>query len=79
MSVKLRLKRFGKRSKAVYRIIAIDENSKRQGREIEIIGSYDPSFDPPRVIVKTDRAKYWLSLGAIPSTTVSHLLKKLAK
>lgn len=79
MSVKIRLKRFGKRGNATYRIVAIDESSKRQGRENEVIGFYDPTFDPPKTTIKADRAKYWLSVGATPTQTVSHLLKKLDK
>lgn len=77
MAVILRLKRFGKRSKATYRIVAIEEGTKRQGREIETIGNYDPSFNPPKVNVDTKRVKYWLSVGAKSSDTVRNLLKKI--
>lgn len=77
MAVILRLKRFGKRSKATYRIVAIEESEKRQGREIERIGTYDPSFNPPKVTINAKRAQYWLTVGAKSSDTVRNLLKKI--
>lgn len=76
MAVILRLKRFGKRSKATYRIVAIEGSSKRQGREVEALGTYDPSFNPPKINVNTKRVQYWLSVGAQTSETVKNLLKK---
>lgn len=75
MSVKLRLKRFGKRGRAAYRIVAIDESKKRQGREIEVIGNYDPSFNPAKINIEVNRASYWIKNGAQSSQTVYHLLK----
>ncbi len=79
MSVKLRLKRVGKRSKPAYRIVAIDESSKRQDREIEVIGTYDPVVAPGKINVEPKRASYWLEHGAQSSETVSHILKKANK
>lgn len=76
MAVKLRFKRFGKRGKPTYRLVAIDEGKKRQGREIEVLGNYDPHFDPPKLQFKQKRVSYWLSVGASCSDTVSQLIKK---
>lgn len=75
MAVKIRLTRFGKRNQPMYRLVAIDEHKKRDGRAIEILGQYDPSKVTDKVQVKKDRLSYWLSVGAKPSDTVKHLLK----
>ena len=77
MAVKIRLSRVGRTGKPMYRLIAIDEHLKRDGKAVEIIGSYDPSQkDKSRKLkVKSDRVKYWLSVGAKPTTTVASLLK----
>lgn len=75
MAVKLRLTRTGKTGRANYRVVAIDEHKKRDGRFVEILGSYDPHVGHGGLIVKKDRVAYWLSVGAQPSTTVAQLLK----
>ncbi len=77
MSVKLRLKRLGKRSQALYRIVAIDESAKRQGREIEVIGTHNPhDSTKTATILNKEKLSYWLSRGAVPSKTVRHLITK---
>jgi len=77
MSVKIRLKRVGKRSQANYRIVVIDESSSRQGREIEIVGTHNPhAQEKLPSILKMDRIDYWLTKGAIPTDTIRHLIKK---
>jgi len=78
MAVKLRLKRMGRKNRAFYRLSAIDSRSPRDGRTIEELGFYDPcSADKAKQFVaKIDRCKHWLDVGAIPSQTVSSLLKK---
>lgn len=76
MAVILRLKRFGKRGKPTYRIVAIEGDEKRQGREVEVIGTYDPGLNPAKVTIDIKRAQYWLSVGAQISDTVRNLLKK---
>ena len=76
MAVRIRLKRFGTKKKPHRRIIVCDKRTKRDGRAIEEIGYYDPSKIPPIVVVKKERAKYWLSNGATPSEIVKSLLKK---
>jgi small subunit ribosomal protein S16 len=78
MAVKLRLKRLGRSNAAFYRLNAIDSRSPRDGRVIEELGYYDPrNKDATKQFsAKLDRCKYWLDNGAIPSETVSSLLKK---
>jgi small subunit ribosomal protein S16 len=78
MSVKLRLKRMGRSNRAFFRLSAIDSRSPRDGRVIEELGFYDPrSKDQAKQFVaKLDRCKHWLDVGAVPSETVSSLLKK---
>lgn len=76
MAVILRLKRFGKRSQPTYRLVAIDESERRQGKEIEALGHYDPNFNPPKISLSGERIKYWLSVGAKASDTVNNILKK---
>ncbi len=74
--VKLRLKRAGKKRKPVYKIVAADARSPRDGRFIEEIGYYDPNFDPIKLSVQYDRVRHWIKSGAKPTLTVYNLLKK---
>jgi small subunit ribosomal protein S16 len=78
MSVKLRLKRMGRSNAPFYRLNAIDSRSPRDGRVIEELGHYDPrnKDQAKQFVAKIDRCQYWLSVGAVPSETVSSLLKK---
>ena len=78
MAVKLRLKRLGRTNAPFYRLNAMDSRSPRDGRVIEELGYYDPrNKDKAKQFVgKIDRCKHWLDVGAIPSGTVSSLLKK---
>lgn len=78
MSVKLRLKRMGRSNLAFFRLSAIDSRSPRDGRVVEELGHYDPRHKDPtkQFVAKLDRCKHWLDVGAIPSETVSSLLKK---
>jgi small subunit ribosomal protein S16 len=78
MSVKLRFKRMGRSHVAFYRLHAVDSRSPRDGRTIEELGHYDPANKDAakQFVVKLERCKYWLDCGAIPSETVSSLLKK---
>lgn len=75
MAVKLRLMRMGKKKQPTYRVVAADSRSPRDGRFIEIIGTYEPRADPS--VVKLDQAKVqkWLSQGAKPTETVAKLIK----
>lgn len=78
MSVKLRLKRLGRKNHAFYRLNAMDSRSPRDGRVIEELGYYDPTNKDKakQFVAKIERCQYWLNVGAIPSETVSSLLKK---
>ena len=78
MSVKLRLKRLGRSHGAFFRLNAIDSRAPRDGRVIEELGYYDPANKDKakQFVAKLDRCKHWLDHGAIPSETVSSLLKK---
>ena len=78
MAVKLRLKRMGRTNHAFFRLNAIDSRSPRDGRVIEELGYYDPRNKDQRkqFVAKLDRCRYWLDTGAVPSETVSSLLKK---
>ena len=75
MAVKIRLKRFGKMRAPYYRIVVMDSRAKRDGRAIEEIGKYHPTEQPSFIEVKSDRAQYWLGVGAQPSEQVFKLLK----
>ena len=76
--VVLRLKRFGRTHRPFYRIVAMDRRAPRDGRVIEELGWYDPvAKDDAQLSVKTDRADYWLSVGAQPSQTVATLLRRV--
>ena len=74
--VRIRLARRGKNKKPTYRIVVTDARSPRDGRFIEIIGNYNPVQQPKVLNIDTDRARYWLSVGAQPSDTVAYLLKQ---
>ena len=78
MAVKLRLKRMGRSNAAFYRLNAIDGRSPRDGRVIEELGYYDPrnKDQAKQFVAKLERCRYWLDTGAVPSETVSSLLKK---
>ena len=78
MSVKLRLKRMGRSNRAFFRLNAIDSRAPRDGRVIEELGYYDPrnKDQAKQFVANIDRCKYWLDTGAVPSETVSSLLKK---
>ncbi len=76
MAVKIRLARLGGKSRPFYRIVVADSEFPRNGRFLEIVGSYDPRKDPAEVVLKEERVANWLSKGAIPTLTVSQLLAK---
>ena len=76
MAVRIRLTRKGTKKKPFYRIVAADIESPRDGRFLELLGTYDPMVEPAAVTLKEDRINYWLGEGAKPSTTVQSILKK---
>ena len=75
MAVKIRLKRMGKIRQPYYRVVVVDARKKRDGRVIEEIGKYHPKEEPSFIEVVSDRAQYWLGVGAQPSDAVAALLK----
>ena len=76
MAVKLRLKRMGAKKRPFYRIVAADSRSPRDGRFIEVVGTYNPIMEPAEVKVNEEVALKWLNDGAIPTDTVRDLLSK---
>ena len=75
MAVKLRLMRMGKKKQPTYRVVAADARSPRDGRFIEIVGTYEPRRDPSVVKIDNEKAVKWLRNGAQPTETVERLLK----
>ncbi|MEC4018039.1 30S ribosomal protein S16 [Streptomyces sp. H27-D2] len=75
MAVKIKLKRLGKIRSPHYRIVIADSRTRRDGRAIEEIGLYHPVQNPSRIEVDTERAQYWLSVGAQPTEPVLAILK----
>jgi small subunit ribosomal protein S16 len=75
VAVKIRLKRMGKVRAPHYRIVVVDSRKKRDGKVIEEIGLYHPKEDPSYINVVSDRAQYWLGVGAQPSEAVAQILK----
>ena len=75
MAVKIRLARMGAKKKPYYRVVVADGRSPRDGRFIEILGTYDPNQEPAEVKVDQARLQDWLQKGAIPTDTVACLIK----
>lgn len=77
MAVRIRLARRGKKSAPFYHIVAADEKKARDGKFIEVLGTYDPRNKEKKIVAKKDRVEYWIKNGATPTETVSKLLKTL--
>jgi small subunit ribosomal protein S16 len=75
LAVRIRLTRVGTRNDPVWRVVAADKRSPRDGRFIEVLGHYNPQTDPSTIVLKEDRIRSWLERGAEPSGTVKQLLK----
>ena len=75
MATKIRLKRFGKIHQPYYRVVIADSRAKRDGRVIEEIGTYHPTEEPSLIQISSERAQYWLGVGAQPTEQVAVLLK----
>jgi small subunit ribosomal protein S16 len=75
LAVKLRLTRVGSKKNPIYRIVAADSRSPRDGKFLEIVGRYNPQTDPSTIEFDEERIRHWLSKGAQPSNTVQRLLK----
>jgi len=74
--VKIRLRRVGAKKRPSYRLVVADVNAPRDGAFVDIIGHYDPLTEPETVVIKEERAIYWLSQGAQPTETAARLLNK---
>ena len=70
----IRLARIGKKKHPFYRIVVLDKRKPRNGRTVEVVGTYDPLKDPSIILLNAERIKYWLSCGAQPSDTVRSFL-----
>lgn len=75
MAVKLRLVRMGKKKQPTYRVVAADSRSPRNGRFIEIVGTYDPRAEPSAIRIDDDKVLAWLAKGAKPTDRVEKLLR----
>jgi len=75
MAVRIRLTRVGSRKNPIWRIVVADRRSPRDGRTIETIGQYNPQTDPSLIEVNEERARHWLTHGALPTRTVAGLLR----
>jgi small subunit ribosomal protein S16 len=75
VAVKIRLKRLGKIHAPYYRVVVMDSRTRRDGRAIEEIGKYHPTEEPSFIEIDSERAQYWLSVGAQPTEQVAALLK----
>lgn len=76
MAVKIRLARHGAKKRPFYRIVVADSESPRDGRFLEIVGTYNPLPDPAEITLKNERIDYWLKQGATPTDTVKSIIKK---
>jgi small subunit ribosomal protein S16 len=75
VAVKIKLMRLGKIRQPYYRVVVADSRTRRSGRAIETIGKYHPKLEPSLIEIDSDRAQYWLGVGALPTEPVQHLLE----
>jgi small subunit ribosomal protein S16 len=76
MAVRIRLTRLGRKKKPFYRIVVADSESPRDGKFLDIVGTYDPIQNPAAITINNDKLQNWLGKGALPTTTVASLIKK---
>lgn len=76
MAVRIRLTRLGRKKQPFYRIIVADSESSRDGKFLDILGTYDPLQDPVAIKIDNAKLKDWIGKGALPTTTVKSLIKK---
>jgi small subunit ribosomal protein S16 len=74
--VSIRLARYGKKKKPFYRVVVIEKRNPRNGRFVEIVGTYDPLKNPAEIKLVAERIKFWLGQGAQPSDTVRSFLRR---
>jgi small subunit ribosomal protein S16 len=75
VAVKIKLMRLGKIRQPYYRVVVADSRTRRNGRAIETIGKYHPKNEPSLIEIDSERAQYWLGVGALPTEPVQHLLE----
>lgn len=78
MAVHIRLARKGRKKQPFYRIVVADSQSPRDGKFLDVVGTYNPMNDPAAITIDTEKLAHWTSKGAIPSVTVRSLIKKQA-
>ena len=76
MALRIRLARYGAKKRPFYRIVAADNDSPRDGRFLEKLGTYNPLQNPAKVELDAERVKYWIGQGATPTDTVKSILKR---
>lgn len=78
MAVRIRLTRLGRKKKPFYRLVVADSECKRDGKFLDIVGTYDPMQDPAVIKIDNSKLEDWMGRGAVPSTTVKSLIKQAA-
>ena len=78
MAVRIRLTRLGRKKKPFYRIIVANSETKRDGKFLDVVGTYDPCKNPAAITFDNTKLQDWLGKGALPTTTVQSLIKKAA-
>jgi small subunit ribosomal protein S16 len=78
MAVRIRLTRFGRKKKPFYRIVVADSERQRDGKFLDIVGTYDPMQNPAEIKINAVKLQDWMGKGALPSTTVKSLIKKVS-
>ncbi|MDR3628772.1 MAG: 30S ribosomal protein S16 [Desulfocapsaceae bacterium] len=76
MAVRIRLTRLGRKKKPFYRIIVADSESKRDGKFLDVVGTYDPLQNPAMITINAEKLQEWIGKGALPTTTVKSLISK---
>ncbi|MDA8165955.1 MAG: 30S ribosomal protein S16 [Desulfobacteraceae bacterium] len=76
MAVKIRLARLGRKKRPFYRIVVANSEARRDGKFLEVVGTYDPLQEPAAILIKHDKLKVWLDQGAEPTETVRSLIAK---
>jgi small subunit ribosomal protein S16 len=77
MAVRIRLTRLGRKKKPFYRIIVANSENKRDGKFLDVVGTYDPCKEPAAITFDNTKLQDWLGKGALPTTTVKSLIKKV--
>lgn len=78
MALRLRLTRMGSKKKPFYRLVALDSETRRDGRALEYLGYYNPLQNPPEIKIDMEKVRAWMEKGAKPTDTVRSLLQKIS-